>query len=303
MIGANLSALAAFAVMLAGSGKAQDRKAESNFPFEALHAWPVALGGAGAGLHGAQFSLLNPAAIVGDHAAEVSHRATPIGARDYAISVSFSGLWGTIHVGARRRDWGAIARDLGLYDLTAGEQSVSVGFARSIGGNRVTWGASLARLDANYLGARTGTWAFDGGTQAVVGRGFSLGIAVLQAGRGFESETGRAPLPTRLRPGAAWQGQIGKLHLTAAGDVPFSLHRDAKPDVHMGLELRATWGSVSAASRAGYRSLANRDGSGTREGTWALGGGLSMGPVAADVAYAFGAVFGDERFISLTVRW
>jgi hypothetical protein len=49
--------------------------------------------------------------------------------------------------------------------------------------------------------------------------------------------------------------------------------------------------------------LANRDGGGSRQAAWALGGGISTGPVAADVAYAFGAVFGDERFISLTVRW
>ena len=62
-------------------------------------------------------------------------------------------------------------------------------------------------------------------------------------------------------------------------------------------------GRVRAATRGGFSSLANRDGSGSRQGVWALGGGISMGPIAADITYAFGAVFGDERFVSLTVRW
>jgi hypothetical protein len=60
---------------------------------------------------------------------------------------------------------------------------------------------------------------------------------------------------------------------------------------------------VNAATRVGYRSLVNRDGTGSRNGAWALGGGLRFARVAADIAYSFGAVFGDERFISLTVRW
>jgi len=300
---AALAGLVPLAVGVPLGVTAQGGTAESGFPFEPVHAWPVGLGGAGVALGGSQFSLLNPAAPVGEHAAEISHRASPIGARDYAISVGFGGHWGTVQVAARRRDWGEIARDLGLNDLTAGEQSLSVSFARPIVSGKVRWGISLARLDANYVGARTGTWAFDGGAQATIGRGFTLGVAVLQAGRGFESDGGRAPLPTRIRPGAAWQGRLGNLQLTAAADLPFSVRFDSPPDVHTGVELRGAWGPVSAATRAGYRSLANRDGSGSRQGLWALGGGISMGPIAADIAYAFGAVFGDERFISLTVHW
>lgn len=204
---------------------------------------------------------------------------------------------------ARRRDWGEIARDLGLDDLTAGEQSVSLAFAGPAIRERLLWGVSLARLDANYVGARTGGWAADAGTQAVIGRGFSVGVSLLHAGRGFESDGGRAPLPTRIRPGAAWEGRLGRLRLAAATDLPVPVGLDSPPDVHTGVEFRGTWGPVNAATRVGYRSLVNRDGTGSRNGAWALGGGLRFARVAADIAYSFGAVFGDERFISLTVRW
>lgn len=276
---------------------------ESNFPFDPVHAWPVALGGAGVALGGSQFSILNPAAAADEHAAEISHRASPIGAQDYAISLGVGGSWGTVHVAARRRDWGAIASDLGLNDLTVGEQSLSVAFARPIVRKKVAWGVSIARLDANYLGARTGTWAFNAGVKAAIGRGFTLGVALLQAGQGFATDGGRAPLPTRIRPGAAWHGRLGRIQLTAAADVPVPVRFDAPPDLHAGVEVRRTWGPVSAATRGGLRSLASHDGIGSRQAVWTLGGGISMGPVTADVAYAFGAVFGDERFVSLTIHW
>jgi hypothetical protein len=71
---------------------AQEERAESAFPFEPLHAWPVALGGAGVALRGAPFSLLNPAASVGEHGAEINHRASPIGARDYASRSASAGI-------------------------------------------------------------------------------------------------------------------------------------------------------------------------------------------------------------------
>jgi hypothetical protein len=52
----------------------------------------------------------------------------------------------------------------------------------------------------------------------------------------------------------------------------------------------------------GLRWSRSRDND-SRQAAWALGGGIGMGPITADIAYTFGAVFGDERFISLTVRW
>jgi hypothetical protein len=297
----------AFALLVLGSrtvrAATQTARAESQFPFDVVHALPVALGGAGAALRGAQFALLNPATPVDERAAEISHRASPMGARDYAISMGFGGGWGTMQIVARRRDWGQVANDLGLDDLTVGEQSISVAFARASFRKSGSWGVSVSRLDANYVGARTGTWAFNAGTRAAIGRGFSLGAAWLHAGSGFQSESGRAPLPTRIRPGAAWQGRSGHLQLAAAADLPFSPRFDSPPDVHVGVEFSAAWGPVSAAMRTGYRSLRNRDATAPAVNTWSLGGGVHIGPVAADIAYSFGTVFGEERYISLMVRW
>ncbi len=279
------------------------QRTESNFPLEPLHAWPVALGGAGVALRGAEFSLINPAALAGTHGAELSHRASPIGAREYAISVAVGGHWGTIHMAARRRDWGEIAADLGLSDLTVGEQSLSLAYAGRAIHNRLGFGVSFARLDANYLDARTATWAMDAGVQGVVGRGFSLGLALLHAGRGFSGDSGPAPLPARLRPGVAWQGKVRSLRVATALDLPVRSALDAPPDVHAGLEVGGTWGPAKAAVRTGYRSLVNRDAGGSRQGAWALGGGLNVRRIAVDIAYTFGVVFGDERFVSLSIRW
>lgn len=281
----------------------QGARAESNFPFEPLHASTVALGGAGAALQGMAFSSLNPAASAGERGAEASHRASPIGARDYLISVGHGGGWGTVRATARRRDWGQIARDLGLPDLTVGEQTVAVTFADRAAGDRLAWGVSLARLDADYLGARTGTWSMDVGTQVRLPRGVRIGAGVLHLGNGFRGDEGRSPLPTRLRPGVAWQGRIWRLQLAAAVDLAVPPAFDSPPDVHTGAEVHHTTGPVTGALRAGYRSLVNRDGSGSRRGDLALGGGLRIGWIAADIAYSFGAVFGDERFVSLSVIW
>ena len=278
-------------------------RAESGFPFDPVHARAVALGGVGAALPGVAFSFLNPAALAGERGAEVSHRASPTGARDYLISVGHGGAWGTIRLTARRRDWGEIARDLGVDGLTAGEQSVALTLAKTVARGRLAWGASIARLDADYVGAKTGTWAMDLGAQAQVGRGFALGVSLLHAGSGFSGGNGRAPLPRRIRSGAAWEGRVGRLELGAAADLAMSPAFDSPPDLHGGAEVGGTWGAVTGALRGGYRSLVNRDGSGSRQGAWALGGGLRFARVAADVAYTFGAVFGEDRFISLTIRW
>jgi len=284
------------------SAAAQERT-ESSFPFEPLNAWAVALGGAGAGKHGAAFSSLNPAALAGERGAELSHRASPIGTRDYAIAAGHAGRWGTLRIAARRRDWGEIAQDLGIEGLTAGEQSIALTVADRVIRGRAAWGLSLARLDADYLGSRSGTWAADAGAQVYLGRGFGVGVALLHAGKGFENEGGRAPLPTRIRPGVAWEGRLGPLHLATAGDLPVPLALDSPPDMHAGVEVGGTWGPVTGAARAGYRSLVNRDGSASRQGAWTLGGGIRLGRIAVDIAYTFGIVFGDERFVSLSLHW
>ena len=290
----------ALATPLAG---ASAQGAESSFPLEPLHASSVALGGAGVALPGAQFFLLNPAATAKAHAAELSHWLSPMGAQDVALSVSHGGGWGTVRVGARRRSWGDVARDLGLTDLTVAEQSIGLGFARTGANDRVAWGFSVARLDADYLGARAHAWAIDLGARANAGKGLVLGVSLLHLGTDFRSGDTPSPLPARIRPGAGWTGQIGSLRVLAAADLPFALRLDAPPDVHAGVEVGRTWGNVNAVTRAGYTSLADRDGRGSRLTKWSLGGGLRLRQISANVAYMLGGVFGPERFLSLSIHW
>lgn len=277
--------------------------AESSFPFEPLHASAVAVGGAGVALRGAQFALLNPAAFADGRGAELSHWALPIGAQDYSLSLSHGGRWGTIRLAARRRDWGEIAGDLGLSDLTAGEQSITVGFARTALHERLAWGLSVARLDADYVGARTHAWAIDLGAGAVLGRGFLFGVSLLHLGHGFESNGTPTRLPARIRPGVAWEGRMAGLHASAAADLPVSLALDSPPDVHAGFELGRTGGSVNAFIRAGFSSLVDRDGGTSRRNRGSVGGGLRVSHVIVDIAYMLGGVFGPERFISLSIEW
>ncbi len=297
------SALTLFALAAWTSPRATaaQGRAESGFPFDPMQARAIGLGGAGAALRSPPFYYLNPAALADNRGAELDHRTSPLGTRDYAISVGHGGRWGALRITARRRDWGELAQDLGLSGVTAGERSVSLAFARKGFQQRVAWGFSVGRLDADYVGARTGTWSLDLGTQARVGGGLAVGLALLHAGRGFATEAGRAPLPTRIRPGAAWEGQLGKVRLVSAVDVAVPVRTGAGVDMNTGVEVSGTWGSASAASRVGYRSIANPDGS--RQGSWALGGGVTLGPLGVDIAYTFGLVFGNERFTSLVVRW
>lgn len=295
-------AWAAMWCWLPASASGQAR-AESGFPFEALRARAVALGGAGGAAAGWDFGALNPAAVAGERGAELSHRASPTGATDLAISIGHGNERGSVRLTFRRRDWGRIAGDLGLNDLTVGEQAVSLTVADQLGRGPLRWGLSVAKLDADYLGARTGTWGTDLGAQVHVGAGLRAGLALLHAGRGFPTQGERAPLPMRIRPSAAWTAGIGSLEMLAAVDVAMPPTLDAPSDLHAGVEIRSDVGTLTFAGRGGYSSLADRDGSGTRRGTVGLGAGVGIGPVAADFAFTFGTVLGDERFISLSFRW
>ena len=283
--------------------QAQTASGESTFPFDPWHARAVALGDAGVAMVGQEFATLNPAATIGGRGAELSHRASPIGVRDYELSVGHGSRWATVRATIRRRDWGDLAQDLGVEGLTAGEQSLAVTVADRAGLGPWAWGLSVARLEADYLGTRTGTWATDLGVQLTVNRGLTLGAALLHAGRGFPSGMGVTPLPTRFLSGAAWERSIGRLDVVAAGDVAVPIRARAPPDLHAGAEIRHTTGAVTVGMRAGYRSLANRDGSGSSERMWTVGGGLRVRPIQMDVAYSLNRLFGSERLLSLSIAW
>lgn len=282
---------------------ARAQGAESSFPLEPLHASAVGLGAAGVAVRGAPFFSLNPAATAQVRGVELSHWTSPTGARDVAFALGHGSAWGTVRLAVRRRTWGSIAGDLGLTDLTVGEQSIVMGFARRELHERLNWGLSFGRLDADYLGTRQHAWSVDLGAQANAGHGFLIGLSILHLGTDFQTDGTAIPLPTRIRPGIAWERQTRQLRVLAAADVPFAIASDVPSDFHAGAEVGGTWGTLNAMIRGGYQSLADRDGGASRQGKWSVGGGLRVLQIRADVAYVLGGVFGPERFLSLSLHW
>ncbi|HEX8692346.1 MAG TPA: hypothetical protein VF746_08015 [Longimicrobium sp.] len=287
----------------AGRARAQEGAAASTFPFEAWNARTAALGGAGTALLGMEASPLNPAAAAGARGTQLSRHLAPSDAEDTHVSVAHGGRWGTLELTFRRRDWGKVAEDLGLDDLGAGEQAVGLGYSLALAGGRVAVGASAARLDTDYLGARSSGWALDAGAQASLGRGVRAGAALVHAGRMEGGEGEEVRLPTQVRTGLAWAGRARGAGLAAAADVALPTTGGGGADLHAGVEAAFDAGPVRLAGRGGWRSLANPYGDGGAERSWSLGAGAEVAGVRLDLAQALGGTLGDETFLTLSVRW
>lgn len=284
---------------LCGQAYAQERRAESTFPFEPWNARAVALGDAGVAAEGAEFTAVNPAAAASERTGALSYRSSPAGLRDYAVEIAHTLSLGSIGLAIRRRDWGEVAADLGLEGLTAGEQSISVTYANHLLSGRVRGGVSVSRLDVDLLGSRSGGWSFDVGAQATVSRGFRVGASFLHLGE----DLGGAPLPGRVRGGFSWASRIRPLNLVAAADVAAPTDFASSPDFHFGLTLRSEAGLLDAEARAGWRILADRHGSGSGDSRLTLGGALGVGPVRAGIATASRGPIGRDFVVSLSAFW
>ena len=288
-------------LLLAYASRAHAQES-SAFPFEGWHARAAALGGAGVALQGLEFTPLTPAAAAGHRGTQLSRHLSPADAEDTGLAVAHSGRFGTVSLLFRRRDWGEVAKDLGLEDLSAGEQAVGFGYAHTLAGDRVRFGVSAARLDTDYLGARSSGWALDAGVQARAGAGITVGAALLHAGRITDDEDERVTLPTQVRGGAAWNGQLRGLGLTVAADAAVPREGSGR-DLHAGAEARYTAGPLVVSGRGGFRSLGNPYGDDSSEQAWTVGGGAEFGRVRVDIAQAIGGTLGDETFLSLSLRW
>lgn len=280
---------------------AQGEVVSSTFPFPAWHAAPAAEGGAGSARPGMEYAVLNPAALAGARGGQFSRHDSPAGSDDNLITLAHTGRWGTLGVTFQRRDWGEVARDLGLDDLSAGEQDISVGYARVLGQFRA--GVSVARLDTDYLGVRAGGWGVDVGMQADAGRGLRVGAAMIHAGRLENDEGDPVRLPARVRSGGSWTLTRSALAVTTSGDVAVPLEGKRDPDLHAGVQAGYGRGSLGAVLRTGWRSLGNPYGAGEAEKNWTFGGGVSFGKLRADLARAVGGSLDDETFLSLSVGW
>lgn len=297
-----IAALSSCAVSQALS--AQDTRAESTFPFDPWNARAVALAGAGAGSVGLAFLGVNPAAVAGERSAVASYRSSPAGLRDYGIEAAQSLEWGTLAFAIRRRDWGEVAGDLGLSDLTAGEQALAVAYANEVLRGRVRLGLALSRLDQDFLGNRTGGWAVDLGAQGYVGWGFQLGASALHLGEGLGEGTGEAaPLPSRFRGSVSWVSRMNRLNLAAVSDVAIPFRSGPGVDLLLGLGVDYAVGDLTAGARAGWFSLGDRYGTGSSEKSLSFGGTVGVGPVGVEIATAPRGVIGSDLVVSLTARW
>lgn len=285
--------------------RAQRDRAESTFPFEPWNAQAVAVGGAGVAAGGLAFLAVNPAAAAGRRTALVSYRRSPAGLRDYAVELAHRWSWGTLALAVRRRDWGEVASDLGLGDLTAGEQSLGAGYAHELLGGRLRWGVALSRLNQDFLGNRAGGWAADVGVQASLAGGLRAGAALLHMGEGMEASGSRdaGRLPSRARAGAEWQGRLGSFRVVALSDVAVPLRRYSGLDLHVGMALDYGAGPLVAGGRAGWRALADSHGTGRNETAVSFGGALGLGPVGVEIATAPRGAIGTDLVVSLSARW
>jgi hypothetical protein len=296
------AALLALCALAAVAPEVSAQTTSTTFPFPPWHARTAGLGGVGAALGGLEFGGLNPAAYAAARGAQFSHHQSAAESQDGALSLAHGGEWGTISLSLQRRDWGAVAADLGLDDLSAGEQSLSVGYAARLAGPRLSFGAAVFRLDTDYLGVRSSGWALDAGIQARPGAGVQLGAALTHAGRLENDEGEEIRLPTRARVGAAWTARRGALALTTAADAA-ALLRASGVDLHLGSEATYARGAVAGAVRAGWRTLANPYGAGYNEGSWSVGAGAALGRIRADVARTTSGSLEDETFLSLSFSW
>lgn len=293
---------AAVLAALAAGTRAHAQAASGTFPFPPWHAGAAAVGGAGTAARGLEFTAVNPAALDGVRGAQFSHHDSPAGSQDGAIVLAHGGAWGTVSLAFQRRDWGAVAEDLGLADLSAGEQAVRVAYARPLA-SRVSVGAAVSRLDSDYLGVRAGGWALDAGVQANAGAGLRLGAALVHAGRLRNDEEEEVRIPSRVRAGGAWTRPAGPVAVTLLADAAMPMEGERTADLHLGSEARYARAALTASLRGGWRSLGNPYGAGDAERAWSFGGGMALGRIRADVARTVGGSLDDETFLSLSLSW
>lgn len=297
---AGLSLALAAALAWPAGARAQT---SSTFPFPPWHARAAAVGGAGVAARGLEFTVLNPAGLEGARGAQFSFHEAPAGSNDGLVTLAYGDGWGTASLAFQRRDWGAVAEELGLDDLSAGEQAIRLGYARSLPGTGLTVGAAVSRLDSDYLGVRTGGWAVDAGLQGELVAGLRGGVSVIHAGSLTNDEGEEVTVPGRLRAGTAFTRPAGPLAVTVLADVGSPLEGDRTLDAHLGSEVRYSRSAFAGTVRAGWKSLGNPYGAGEAERAWSFGGGIALGRIRADVARTTGGSLEDETFISLSLTW
>jgi hypothetical protein len=275
---------------------------EFRFPTEPIGPAVVALGNTGVASRSDAEAVLNPASLAGAHRLSL-HRFD--GYEGYNGFVLAGGLHLTKLLAAglafRHFDYGKLIQDdlgPGTQDLDASEQAFTLTTAASLG-RRVSLGASVTHLAADYFGSVTSATVFSlGGIVSYSDQGH-IGLSVRSIGsQATNGDAGtRYPVPTRLRGGASQRFTLGARPLLLALDAEIRPRQRAEPSIHGGVEWKPL---PLLAVRAGYENLANSDVPGERIGRWAAGFGVQIGPAALGLTARFGGLEGgDELFVGL----
>lgn len=183
-------------------------------------------------------------------------------------------------------------------DFGASDTALSISFGRRLLGTGM--GLSLKYLESRIGSASASTLAFDvGAVRSFSDSRFSLGLALLNLGRGMRFIDQTDPLPLTLAVGAAYRF-AGILQL--ALDVRHEPY-DRRTDVGVGTEYSA-FGGFSL--RAGYTSAVGQVSAAGRTSLLdGLGGGfgLRLGRYRVDYTFTPFGSLGNTQRISLGARF
>ncbi|HEX7049201.1 MAG TPA: PorV/PorQ family protein [Longimicrobiales bacterium] len=272
---------------------------------------PLALGGAYAAIADDALSLFyNAAGLSAAPAAiELAYQTLPVGASAGSLAAALPLGPGVLGAGVRFLNLGdidvvepdpATGGELGRPTggrVGAGEVAVSAGYGIALGDHlRLGATATLLRLqiaEADALGA-----AFDLGASATVLDGRLVLAAAAQHLGPDVGVVRSAPLPRRLRAGAAVRigdgvGPRATLSLEA-------IARDDRVGFASGIEagLRAP-GGLEFAGRIGYRDIRAIDGAQT---PFVFGAGITLGTLTVDYAFRPLGPLGDGHMFGISLH-
>ncbi|MBI4345485.1 MAG: PorV/PorQ family protein [Elusimicrobia bacterium] len=291
---------------LSGSASAASLDSGASFLKIGSGARPAAMGEAYTALADDVNALYyNPGGLAGLAKRELgaTHAEWLLGSRfDFFGYAQPTGL-GTFAVALTRLDnggmeaRGADRRAAGSFGAT--DSAYTLGFGRSVeaGAGRTQVGASAKWLESRIGADSAATLAFDlGAVHRLGGQPLSVGLSVLNLGRGLRFIDQTDPLPLTLSAGAAYR-LGGALQL--ALDVRHEPN-DRRTDIGLGTEYALL---PSLALRAGYGSGALAGSGGSLLGGLGAGFGIKLSNYRADYTFTpFGAL-GNAQKLSVGARF
>ena len=264
----------------------------------------LALGHAWAAVRDPAAVEFNPAGMTGPASIMASYQSLPL---DVAAGSALLVVpVGRVAVGASLRylDYGDVPvieeqSGLPVGSPTGGvasgsEVSALVGAALALGPVRVGIASRWIRQDV--AGLSDGTAAVDAGMIWGPVAWLDLGASVQHLGP--DVEAGRAaPLPRTVRVGAAVRHRLGPVDVRVVGEVR---EREERRGAGFGIEGGTGGEGFAAVLRLGYET---RPDPGDAFAPLVVGGGLSLGPLAVDLAWRALGPLGSTRQVGLRYRF